>query len=146
MLRIFRLIKILKLIKSNRGVVRQFSEKMRISSGQERLAFFSFFFLIFLHVSSCMFVMLAHYEEGFMAERWIEPFLAADNMFELYVTSCYFVLTTTATVGYGDIYPMNTLERLFCMGLMMIGVLSFTFISGALSSILQTYDFRQAAL
>lgn len=96
-------------------------------------------------MSSCLFVMLSDFGEDFADERWITPYLN-QNSFELYVTSCYFVLTTTATVGYGDISPLNTLERLYGMGLMMFGVLSFTFISGALSSILQTYDIKSAAL
>ncbi len=60
----------------------------------------------------------------------------------MYIVSCYFVLTTTATVGYGDICPMSTFERLYCMVLMLIGVLTFTFISGALSSILQSIDVK----
>lgn len=41
---------------------------------------------------------------------------------------------------------MNTYERLYGCALMLIGVLSFTFISGALSSILSSYDIKQAAL
>jgi len=64
----------------------------------------------------------------------------------MYVVSCYFVLTTTATVGYGDISPKSTLERLYCMVLMITGVMIFTFISGALSSILSSIDTKQAGL
>lgn len=79
--------------------------------------------------------MIGQYGEGAFDVRWLDPYIDLSNV-ELYITSCYFVLTTTATVGYGDISPQNTLERLFGMLLMLIGVLSFTFISGALSSIL----------
>lgn len=145
MLKIFRLIKILKLVKQNRGVVRKLSESMRINTGTERLAFFTFFFSIFLHVSSCLFIMLAQYEVELADTRWIDKFEEYSQL-EQYITSCYFVLTTTATVGYGDITPLNTYERLFGMVLMLSGVLSFTFISGALSSILATYDSGQASL
>ena len=49
------------------------------------------------------------------------------------------------TVGYGDISATNTYERLFCIVLMFVGVSCFTFISGALSSILSNYDQSQAA-
>lgn len=55
-------------------------------------------------------------------------------------------MTTIATVGYGDISAETTEERIFCIGLMIIGVIAFTFISGALSSILSNYDSSQAAL
>jgi hypothetical protein len=75
----------------------------------------------------------------------MEPFNKLEG-FEMYIVSVYFVLTTTSTVGYGDISPTNTYERLYGCALMLIGVLSFTFISGALSSILSSYDIKQAAL
>ena len=52
----------------------------------------------------------------------------------------YFVITTTATVGYGDISPATSYERIFCILLMVIGVTGFTFVSGALSSIMQNHD------
>jgi hypothetical protein len=45
-----------------------------------------------------------------------------------------------ATVGYGDISPQTTLERIFGCVLMVVGVVSFTFVSGALASILSNFD------
>jgi len=44
------------------------------------------------------------------------------------------------TVGYGDMSGANTEERVFCIFLMVIGVIVFTFISGAISSVLSTID------
>jgi voltage-gated potassium channel Kch len=58
--------------------------------------------------------------------------------------SLYFIVTTTATVGYGDMSASTTLERIFCVLTMLAGVTSFTFISGALASILSNYDTSQA--
>ena len=144
LVRLFRLVKILKLVKSNKRLMNQFSEKMRISAGTERLAFFSVFFVIFLHVSSCLFIMIGKSNND-DEPSWLDSFTdKADE--EVFVCSIYFVLTTTSTVGYGDITPVNTIERLYGCALMLIGVLSFTFISGALSSILSSYDSRQAQL
>ena len=147
LIRLFRLIKIFKLIKSNKKMMNHFSERMRISSGTERLVFFTFFFAIFLHVSSCLFIILGTITPGDEEDStsWLEPYTELDD-FQTYVVSVYFVLTTTSTVGYGDISPQNTYERLYGCALMLIGVLSFTFISGALSSILSSYDIKQAAL
>lgn len=139
MIRLIRLVKILKLIKSNKRLVHKFSEKMRIDSGTERLAFFSLFFIIFLHVSGCLFVFVNNIAEDYVDARWLDKYIDY-GPFNTYILSVYFVLTTTATVGYGDVQPANTYERIFCMLLMMIGVMSFTFISGALSSILSSYD------
>jgi hypothetical protein len=58
----------------------------------------------------------------------------------------YFTVTTILTVGYGDIRAYNTDEKLFCIFLMLIGVLSFSFATGSLSSIISSYDHKEALL
>lgn len=45
-----------------------------------------------------------------------------------------------STVGYGDVNPTNTLERIFAVIIMIIGVIVFSFISGSLSSIMLNWD------
>jgi hypothetical protein len=49
-------------------------------------------------------------------------------------------------VGYGDIHAINTAEKIMCILLMITGVISFSFFTGALSSILTNYDSSQAKL
>ena len=44
------------------------------------------------------------------------------------------------TVGYGDVNPQNTGERIFVILLMVTGVLLFSFMSGSLAAVLQSYD------
>ena len=61
-------------------------------------------------------------------------------MMELYATSCYFTMTTITTVGYGDISGQSTVERVICIFLHLIGVLSYSFASGSLTSIIANYD------
>ena len=51
-----------------------------------------------------------------------------------------------STVGYGDISGGTALERVFCMILMITGVLAFNLISGALGALITNYDSSQAAL
>jgi hypothetical protein len=62
----------------------------------------------------------------------------------LYVTSLYWTITTITTVGYGDIGGSNTLERLFCCIVMLIGVVSFSYVNGVLASIFQSMDSHDA--
>ena len=47
---------------------------------------------------------------------------------EQFISSVYFVVGSIGTVGYGDTYPMNSIERLFCCMLMMSGnlIVGFT--------------------
>ena len=49
-------------------------------------------------------------------------------------------MQTMTTVGYGDMAITTLWSRLFCMCLMIAGVLMFTFCSGALASLMQNID------
>lgn len=62
------------------------------------------------------------------------------------MTSFYFSVTTIVTVGYGDITPCNTAEQIYTTCLMIAGVISFSFATGALSSIISNYDSYEAKL
>ena len=44
------------------------------------------------------------------------------------------------TVGYGDMSAHTSPERIFCVCLMVIGVVVFSYISGALASVISNYD------
>ena len=55
---------------------------------------------------------------------------------EIYICSLYYVFTTVATVGYGDIHPQTSIERVYSIFLMIVGVVAFSFLSGSLASIL----------
>ena len=143
LIRMLRLAKILKILKSKRTVINHFSSELKISSGVERIIFFCMFFLLLFHIFACMFIFLSEIE----SERggWLDDAgYAAYSDFDQYITACYFIMTTISTVGYGDISASTRLERIFMIALMLIGVSSFTFISGALSSILSNYDQTQA--
>jgi len=127
----------------------RFSEKLSLNAGFERLLMFSFFFLILCHVSTCMYVLMASLEKDIL-DTWVEQEEADNDQsfagFDLYILSLYFTAMTVSTVGYGDVSSNNTWERIYCIILMIIGVIAFTFVSGALSSILSTYDQSQAVL
>jgi hypothetical protein len=140
-----RLAKVLKLIKSKNTVVSQFTQKMRINSGMERLLFFVVFFIFFYHICACMFIFLGQLDDD--SSGWMmDTYYYLMNPTQLYIMSLYFIVTTTSTVGYGDLSASTTIERIYCIIIMLAGVTAFTFISGALSSILSNYDTSQAQL
>ncbi len=58
----------------------------------------------------------------------------------------YFTITTITTVGYGDISGNTIGERALCNILMLIGVVSYSYAIGSLSSILTTLDGKTAKL
>jgi hypothetical protein len=72
LIRMTRLFKIFKLVRNQTVVMAQFKEQLKISSGFERLINIGIFFVFFVHISGCLFVLLAIVEEE---ERvtWLRP-------------------------------------------------------------------------
>ena len=134
LIKLTRLVKMLKLVKDRSKILKQINDVFKIGVGFERLFFFIFLFLILSHIVSCLWVITANME-GDLNETW----LAGIQDYEwdyLYLTSFYFTIETITTVGYGDYGPKTSMEKLFCIGTMIIGVIAFSFASGSLSSIL----------
>ena len=62
------------------------------------------------------------------------------------VVSCYFVLTTLSTVGYGDFYPISNIEWLVSVLIMLCGVAFFSYIMNSFIDILQNYERKMGAV
>ena len=52
------------------------------------------------------------------------------------IANVYFAFTTLSTVGFGDYYPMNNFERLFCAFILVLGVLIFSYLMDVFLSII----------
>ena len=137
LVRMFRLAKLLKLLKKKRNFVSKMSEKLHLTNGQDRLIILTIFCFFFLHLAGCMYVLLSDLEDT--RTRYYTKFLPLEDH-ELYIISTYFIMTTIATVGYGDTTPTTAVEQIFAMFVMIVGVTFFTLLSGALASIMTTYD------
>ena len=112
----------------------------------ERIVFIAICSAFFFHISACLFVFLAEFNvDPSESWRYDQPYASYDSI-ELYITSIYFVVTTMSTVGYGDISGGTTLERVFCIILMLLGVICFNLVSGALGALITNYDSSQASL
>ena len=110
---------------------------MKISAGTERLLICAVGFLFFTHIFGCFFVIIGSNFADSDRDSWYnKPHVKQMGTWDRYIYSLYFIVTTITTVGYGDQSAGTTSERIFVNLLMICGVVVFTFISGALSSIL----------
>jgi len=78
LIRMTRLAKLFKLLKGNKTVLSRVTEKLQINSGKERLIFFSVFFFFFMHISACMYILLAGFEEN-ERTNWLSPYLPMNS-------------------------------------------------------------------
>jgi protein-S-isoprenylcysteine O-methyltransferase Ste14 len=108
---------------------------LKIGLGLERLFFFLIMFFIVCHIMTCFWVISAQFKsETSDNVSWQDSYEYDNN--GIYITSLYFIITTMTTVGYGDISGTNLLERIVSIFIMLIGVISFSFATGSLSSIM----------
>lgn len=65
---------------------------------------------------------------------------AMPNEFDRFITSCYFIITTLAVIGYGDLYAKSNIEKIFDMFIMIFGVAFFAYIMGNFITIVRQFD------
>jgi hypothetical protein len=118
---------------------------MNITVAVERLAYSIMIFTLLVHVLSCIWIYAAN--ESFSEDRkswlWNDEFRGLDRS-EQYILATYFTITTITTVGYGDISATTSIERVLSIFTMIIGVVTFSYATGSLSSILATVDQQSA--
>ena len=111
----------------------------------ERLAAFLIGLFMLSHIFGCIWIFIGKSLSDITLED--DSWIKADNFsgddvtgWDLYIASFYFTMTSITTVGYGDIKGHSLYERIVCIFLHLIGVLSYSFVSGSLTSIIFNYD------
>lgn len=68
-----------------------------------------------------------------------------DN-FELYMISLYWAIMTLTSVGYGDVIPVNTDEKILCCIVMIGGIFMYSYIVGSFTNLITNLDSRKVQL
>ena len=125
-----------KLVKERGKILKYASKIMSSSVGFERFFFFLLLFFMISHIVSCLWILTARFDDS-VEGTWIdvEPLHNVSD-YELYLTSFYFTIETITTIGYGDFHQVSSIEKIFCICTMILGVIGFSFASGTLASIL----------
>lgn len=91
------------------------------------------------HFFACLWVYVAQVEMSYgIKNTWIQNFNLIDYGWESqYVSSLYFAVYTMVTVGYGDVYPSNMIERSLCIVLMILACGVFAYSLNRFGTILE---------
>ena len=141
LIRIFRLFKMVRLLRSH-ACLTSIVEFFKLTVGVIRMVKFCLTVLMVVHVIGCFWYYLAKLDD-FGIETWIYRYhmVESDNG-DIYLASIYYVTQTLATVGFGDIVPFSSTERVFALLLMGVGVGFYSFTISNLSTIMATLDTR----
>lgn len=155
--KISKLLKILKLFRIAR-IKEQFT-KNQISKkifnyfrvGQQLSEFISFSLIIIVltHVTGCFWFFLTKiYEQDTWYEHAILDGLISPNSSELevYILSFYWAISTICTVGFGEVFPNNPLEKIFNLIWIMVGVAFYSYTVGTLSTILNNFNKKKSTI
>jgi hypothetical protein len=88
-------------------------------------AFFVYWLFVSFHWIAC----------GWVGIRSID-----DNTITPYLDALYWTLTTLATVGYGDITPTSSAQKIYAMGVMIAGIGVTGFVVANLATLLANID------
>ncbi|CAG9312626.1 unnamed protein product [Blepharisma stoltei] len=151
LLRMYRLVRVSRLFKvfkwaKNSEFITTLINTLRVTTGLLRMIKFIFIMLIVIHIVSCLWYYIARVDD-FSYNTWVYRYgFLDDSKGELYLTSIYYVAQTIATVGFGDIVPLTSGERIFALVLMGIGVGFYSYTVSNLSTIMATLDIRSTNL
>jgi CRP-like cAMP-binding protein len=153
--RLFRLFKLLRL----RGLIplRKQLEMLMPNSKIFLLGVQIFFtFVLCAHLVGCCFFFVSFGlgdpdSDSFWQHMFLEGWVVDDGLvredgtlgegktsLDAWAASFYWAVTTMSTIGYGDISPMTTPERLVGCVMMVIACSCFAWITGSITSILTT--------
>lgn len=101
-----------------------------------RLVLFVYWLALTAHWIACGWIALGG-PRGFGATEATTSAAAGGSP---YLESLYWCITTLTTVGYGDITPTGGFQRIYTMGVMVLGVATWGFIIGNVAAILANID------
>ena len=137
--KLLRLIRLLRLVRISR-VVRKWRFRLNINSAYIRLAKLFVVMLVLAHLSACFWFYVAT-TQGESTRTWVdEAGLRFASTGAQYVGSLYWSLTLISGIGFGDIIPVTTDERIYVIFAMCIGVTAFSYSIGAMSQLVHRLE------
>jgi potassium voltage-gated channel Eag-related subfamily H protein 5 len=96
-------------------------------------------FLLLTHSLACVYIYLAvqNQDESWLSYTGLDINSASET--DVYVAALYFASTCVTTVGFGDITPTTTLERVWAVAGMIVGASFFAYLIASLASTIEFF-------
>jgi hypothetical protein len=158
LLRLFRLLRLLRLTRLQR-IIDRHEEEVQQYADVIRMMRTGIFILWITHVVACVWYFAGNEEtgelnpDGTTVRGWVEreygpaedsPGNVNGTVPNRYVASLYYAAMTMTTVGYGDITPATTVERMTSVVCMMLGGYIFGIVVGIMSEITRNASFGES--
>jgi hypothetical protein len=78
LLKLTKLLRILKIIKAKNNLLKYANDYLKIGLGFERLAYFMLGFMLILHVTTCLWILVAKLENN-IEDTWLSDFDKLEN-------------------------------------------------------------------
>lgn len=142
-------LKAFRLLRLNR-VVRALDQYLEY--GFITLILWMLFFCLCAHWMACIFYLIADHYDKFADIGWVRAMseatqqqlliingtiIESPSLASLYMSSLYFSLTSLTSIGFGNIAPNTTAEKIFSCVTMIFGGLCYAVIFGQVTAIVQ---------
>ena len=124
MIKLFRIVKVLILIKKYKFAVNKYIFFKGHSKFSLKLFLIFYWFSTTVHIITCVTIFLLQYDsqEEFYTSSWVIKDKKIDvSNIELYISALFFNFTIIITQGYGNIIPGSHLEKIVCIFLLFFG-------------------------
>jgi len=145
--RLLRLIKLVRVVRASR-VFQRWETSMAINYNSLRFWTAIVVLLVSSHWIACVWGLIANETEG-SQESWLDycTTVAGEHPstpLEIYLTALYWSSITVTSVGYGDVIPVNFLERVVCTVLVFTSGLLWAYALGEIMTTLANTDMHAA--
>jgi len=160
LVRLMRLLKLFRILRASR-VFRRIEVRMSVTYQRLALVKFLVMLMLIMHWMSCFWVLPLNVEEDGRIPQWVDSFTeledqvedkTRDTLWKVYMACIYFFTSYTITsVGYGDIGPKNSLERIICTIMILVSGISWSLVLAQVTGIVghmnaSEHDFRKVML
>ncbi|OWZ19762.1 Voltage-gated Ion Channel [Phytophthora megakarya] len=123
MLRLFRLVRLVRMLTITR-ILNRLDYALLLRSTVSSICKFCMLVCYTSHWLCCFFFLISYdADDGWVATMELQY----KSLYEKYVTAFYWAIMTMTTVGYGDVHPTTTHERIFAIVAMILGAWIFAY-------------------